>query len=697
MNERYTYGYSNATIENNAWNIENEYINSLNEVIEDYNNQVKKIEEINSSVAKAEIDTEPSIKQQIEETNSFIQRAQEEIIRNNNYTSPTFSDEQIMRWYNEDYPSYNAAITFEVYKANLLRELEVSNNINKQNLVKRNEELSKQILEKQEYLSQLNVEKQLYLSNLKDEAKANMRYLIDVKNESKKVILKKKNEINLLLSEKRIQLSSILLEQQRTTPKYDDNGNVLNSSELIALRNKYDAAWLEIRKIEHALHKLDEMLALMEYTQAEIDLMMRGLNPNQKEIYNNIIDTQMKVDAEVEAQNIEEEKIDGVDPVGIEAVGPVEQTETAQVTETKIEEDNLGQTDEVQKDTDSKLTEKQLEYIADTVKENVVQNEAKKLDFEEIVKKVCGDSLFTKFQSSRYAASKIKVFNRPKFNNLGLVGRITSIGKSAIGIIPKAAMKLYGKLMDTETKRMFQDIEKRAMALSDAEVAALLNGYKDKLDIVPNGFEQIVKPRINSYVSKRVEYLQKSFNEAMYNIAASQKEIEEPQTDGTLSMAYFLGSSSIKDTIKLHIEVEKLLGASNLHSFDSQLKSLDNKLVYAGARFERAKEYDTSLWSKVSGLSQKIEYSLDPIEVVTSYTERENIYKEYGKHKSYLTESDLERLNNSRIVVEKTEKKEKIEGPSTKTEEIRSLIEGLKAMKAELTEEEVKEIENLLR
>ena len=62
MNERYTYGYSNATIENNAWNIENEYINSLNEVIEDYNNQVKKIEEINSSVANAEIDTEPSIK-----------------------------------------------------------------------------------------------------------------------------------------------------------------------------------------------------------------------------------------------------------------------------------------------------------------------------------------------------------------------------------------------------------------------------------------------------------------------------------------------------------------------------------------------------------------------------------------------------------------------------------------------------------
>lgn len=677
MSERYIYGY------NNGFNTENEYINSLNEVFEDYNNQVKKIEEINNSITNAEIETHPSIKEKIDEINNFIEKAEEEIERNNNVTYPTFSDEQIKRWYNEDYPSYNTTVTYEAYKANILKELEFSNNINKENLIKRNEELSKQILEKQEYLSKLKLENQEYLSSFisqkKDESKANMRYMIDVKNESKKTILKKKNEINLLLSEKRIQLSSILLEQQRTMPEYDDNRNVLNSEELIALRNKYDSVWLEIRKIEHALQKLDEMLGLMEYTQSEIELMMRGLNPKQKEIYNNIIDTQIKMDAQEQIQSIEEQKNDTLESVDVGNKEPEE----------------ITQSDE------SKLTEEELEELSNNIEEvmekNKTNEEVNDLSFEGIVKKVCGGNSFTKTQSSMYAASKIKVFNKPQLNNLGFMGKVTSIGKSIIGIVPKSAMKLYGKLIDTESEEMFQDMETRAMNLSDAEVETLLHEYNDKLDMIPKGFEQIVKPRINSYVSKRVEYLQKSFNEAMYNIAASQKEIEEPQTDGTLSMAYFLGSSSIKDTIKLHIEVEKLLGASNLHSFDSQLKSLDNKLVYAGARFERAKEYDTSLWSKVSGLSQKIEYSLDPIEVVTSYTERENIYKEYGKHKSYLTESDLERLNNSRIVVEKTEKEEKIEGPSTKTEEIRSLIEGLKAMKAELTEEEVKEIENLLR
>jgi len=93
----------------------------------------------------------------------------------------------------------------------------------------------------------------------------------------------------------------------------------------------------------------------------------------------------------------------------------------------------------------------------------------------------------------------------------------------------------------------------------------------------------------------------------------------------------------------------------------------------------------------VSGLSQKIEYSLDPKEVVDSYTEREKIYKEHGKHKSYLTDADLEKLNNN------SKKVEKIEKPSRNADEIRSLIEGLKSMKAELTDKEVKEIEALLR
>ena len=648
MNERYTYGY------NSGWNVENEYINSLGELMVDYNEQVSKLEQIENLRKNTE-----------EETNNSIKEFSEEIDRNNNFVFPIYSDEQIKEWYDADYSSYNTSITFERYKANILKELENSNNFKRDNLNSRNEELSRQIAEKNEYLSR-------FISRNKDEYVANQYHLAIIKNETRKSIFKKKNELELLLSEKNIELSSVLLEQRKNMPQRDEHGNILNKERLAELRKKYDEIWLEIRKIEYALQKLNEMFLLVEFTKEEADLMMRGLNPQQKSIYNHIIDTQIKNDVTEQIQNIEERKSDTLESADTENIEPVE---TAQDTESKIDEENL---------------EYIKKWAREEAEENKVHEEEKDLSFEGIIKKVSGDSSFTKGQSSRYAASKIKVFTKPQTNDLGFIGKVTSIGKSIIGIIPKAAMKLYGKLISNETKGMFQDIETRAMNLSDYEVETLLHEYNDKLDRIPKGFEQIIKPRVNLYVSKRVEYLQKSFNESMYQIAASQKSIEESKDESE----YFIAAPIIKGLINIQIEVSNLLKVSNVHSFKSQLKSLYNKLTYAGARFENAKEYDPSLWSKVSGLSQKIEYSLDPKEVVDSYTEREKIYKEHGKHKSYLTEANLEKLNNNS---KKEEKIEKVDPTFKKSEEIRSLIEGLKSMKAELTEQDVKEIEGLLR
>lgn len=635
MTEKYTYGY------NNGWNVENEYINSLIELMNDYNEQVAKLEEINET---------------IENSNKSIEE-------NNAKSDVTVTEKQMRACYNEDYLLSGSLRSFEAYKRDMLEYLKKSNESNREKLNNETEALKSEIL------------------RMQNEYVANQYYLIDLKNETRKSILKRKNDINLLLSEKRIQLSSILLEQQRVKPQYDDSGKILNSKELISLRNKYDSVWLEIRKLEHVLQRLDEMFALVEFTKEETDLMMRGLNSNQKEIYNNIIDTQMKVDSKVEIINIEETKNDTLESVGPENIEPVE---TAQTTESKLIEEDIED-----------LSNNEEEVIEVNEETNKVHDEVEnKLSFEEIIKKVCGDSSFTKKQSSRYAASKIKVFNKPQINSQGLLGKITSIGKSIIGIIPKAAMKLYGKLIDTETEEMFQDMEARAMELTDDEVETLLNEYNGNLNLIPEGFEEIIKPRVNLYISKAVDSLQKIFSNAMYQIASSQIIIEQFEDERSVEDAYVVGCFNIKSLIKIQIMIEKLLKVSKLHSFESQLKSLDNKLVYAGGRFEKAKEYDTSLWSKVSGLSQKIEYSLDPKEVVDSYTEREKIYKEHGKHKSYLTEEDLEKLNN---ISKKEEKVEKVDSNFKTSEEIRSLIEGLKTMKAELTEQDVKEIEGLLR
>ena len=48
MNERYTYGYGIG------WNVENEYINSLSLILEQYNNQTKVLEDLNRSIESIE-------------------------------------------------------------------------------------------------------------------------------------------------------------------------------------------------------------------------------------------------------------------------------------------------------------------------------------------------------------------------------------------------------------------------------------------------------------------------------------------------------------------------------------------------------------------------------------------------------------------------------------------------------------------
>ena len=103
--------------------------------------------------------------------------------------------------------------------------------------------------------------------------------------------------------------------------------------------------------------------------------------------------------------------------------------------------------------------------------------------------------------------------------------------------------------------------------------------------------------------------------------------------DEVLGTAYSNASMCIKDLISLQIEGNSLQNGNGLHSFEEELKALDTKMNYVGGRFSKSREYDPELWSKVSGLSQKIEYSLDPREVVDSYLDREQIYIENSKEK----------------------------------------------------------------
>ena len=199
--------------------------------------------------------------------------------------------------------------------------------------------------------------------------------------------------------------------------------------------------------------------------------------------------------------------------------------------------------------------------------------------------------------------------------------------------------------------------------------------------------------RNNLYLSKRLDVLNDEINAVLINIENCKEIINSSEDKELVDEAYTKANSCIKSLITYQIEVDSLLKNSELHSYESKLRPLKSKLNYVGGRFATAKDYDSSLWSRVSGLSQKIEYSLDPVEVVNSYFERENIYKERNRHKDYVPKSGSE----NEIQLKKIDTTSSNSNESKFSEEIKNTIEDLRAMRAQLTDDDVKEIESLLR
>ena len=100
MNERYTYGY------NVGWNVENEYIYSLNDIMKNYNEQMAKI-------------YGPKDEDYVV---SDIPLVDADIIKNN-----TITEEQIRQWYNEDYTQNNRYVPYEKYKQDILEQIRIKN------------------------------------------------------------------------------------------------------------------------------------------------------------------------------------------------------------------------------------------------------------------------------------------------------------------------------------------------------------------------------------------------------------------------------------------------------------------------------------------------------------------------------------------------------------------------------------------
>lgn len=179
-------------------------------------------------------------------------------------------------------------------------------------------------------------------------------------------------------------------------------------------------------------------------------------------------------------------------------------------------------------------------------------------------------------------------------------------------------------------------------------------------------------------LDRKIDELELDINQILFEISVSKHEVLK----GYGQEAYINTFSAIKKLITLELLLEKYLSESKINK---KLIELKEQLKYTSARFISYKDIDSSLYSKVLGLSLKIEYSLNPEEVATAYIEREKIYKENGY---------LEKINNYNEKLSMKSDSEYNSDP--KKIELDNIINNLKILGIEVSDDEIKEIKDLL-
>lgn len=195
---------------------------------------------------------------------------------------------------------------------------------------------------------------------------------------------------------------------------------------------------------------------------------------------------------------------------------------------------------------------------------------------------------------------------------------------------------------------------------------------------------ELPKEDNNEQLDLKINELEKEINETMFDICSYKESLLNEQS---YNKAYL----AIKKLITLEILLEKYLGKSKTNERLIQLKE---NLKYSSARFISFREIDFSLYSKVLGLSLKIEYSLNPEEVVNAYVEREKIYNQNNKNIYSLPQEYLDKLNKNDKHLEV--KSDLVYNTDPKKIELEGIVKNLKTLGIEVTDEEIKEIKDLL-
>jgi len=236
---------------------------SINEIMKPYFEQKEKIEKMYNANDELKIKLEKLSQQKI-----YLEQKLETIRDNKSSEILDYIQNDVLD--NKDfYSGYSAMIRKDLEKEYLIKEAEISKNI---------EEINLNISEIEKQMDS-NIEKG------KKFYRVDIRELAEIKGELRKPLIAKRKELELDLRHINIKYDISMLNLSEFKYEYDENGKVLNSDEYKNILHESQELVDKQGKIKLELAEINKYLGITELTQEEGKILMMSMTPWEKEEY----------------------------------------------------------------------------------------------------------------------------------------------------------------------------------------------------------------------------------------------------------------------------------------------------------------------------------------------------------------------------------------------------------------------------
>lgn len=198
-------------------------------------------------------------------------------------------NQEISEYLAQKYLNKTNFLGYEAVKKDLEQEyLKIEQKIENQiqNLIKEREnQIQKLKIEREQTYLEKEREIQKQKDNFDKFYRVDIREMVEVKEEVRKNLIAERKRLNNALQEMKLSFDSTMNRLSNFKYIYDENHVVQNGSEYKKLFDESHSLIDEKNNIEKQLKQIEEYLSLTELTSKEIEILMRSMNPVERQEY----------------------------------------------------------------------------------------------------------------------------------------------------------------------------------------------------------------------------------------------------------------------------------------------------------------------------------------------------------------------------------------------------------------------------